>query len=219
MKKGKKMEENQEVSIEIPEESQQAFMEIVDLTDAFCREHLNEDYRQFCIDMAIELCQINVPINKGRPVSWASGIVHALGFVNFLQDPTQSPHMTSSQIAEGFGVSQQTMQAKSKIIRDELDLIQLDPDWCLPALLENNPLVWMLDVNGFVMDIRAAPREAQEEAYRQGLIPYIPADRQEPESEPGTGVKIIEFPSGHKKSPVPESTQKPKDDGPTLFDE
>ena len=219
MRKGKKMEENQEVSIEIPEESQQAFMEIVDLTDAFCREHLNEGYRQFCYEMAIELCQINVPINKGRPDSWASGIVHALGFVNFLQDPTQSTHMTSSRIAEGFSVSQQTMQAKSKIIRDELDLIQLDPDWCLPALLENNPLVWMLEVNGIIMDIRAAPREAQEEAYRQGLIPYIPADRQEPESEPGTGVKIIEFPSGHKKSPVPESTQKPKDDGPTLFDE
>jgi hypothetical protein len=217
MKKGKKMEENQEVRINIPEECQRAFMEIVDLTDAFCREHLNEDSRQFCINMAIALCQIDVPINKGRPVSWASGIVHAIGFVNFLQDPTQSPHMTSARIAEGFGVSQQTMLTKSKIIRDELELIQLDPDWCLPALLENNPLVWMLEVNGFIIDIRMAPREAQEEAYRLGLIPYIPADQQEPNA--GARPKIIEFPSENKKSPEQEPAQKQKEDRHGLFDE
>jgi hypothetical protein len=102
--------------------------------------------------------------------------------------------MTSAQVAEGFGVSQGTMLAKSKTIRDELDLIQMDPDWCLPALLEHNPLVWMLKVNGFIMDIRMAPREAQEEAYRQGLIPFIPADRQKPEPPPRTETKIIKFP-------------------------
>jgi hypothetical protein len=35
----------------------------------------------------------------------------------------------------------------------------------------------MLEVNGFLMDIRMAPREAQVAAYERGLIPYIPADR------------------------------------------
>ena len=43
--------------------------------------------------------------------------------------------------------------------------------------MDDNPLVWMLEVNGFVMDIRTAPREAQVAAYENGLIPYIPADR------------------------------------------
>ncbi|MCK4283231.1 MAG: plasmid pRiA4b ORF-3 family protein, partial [Candidatus Brocadiae bacterium] len=69
------------------------------------------------------------------------------------------------------------MMAKSRIIRDELDLMQLDPDWCLPALLKDNPLVWMLEVNGFLIDIRMVPREAQVVAYEKGLIPYVPADR------------------------------------------
>jgi hypothetical protein len=32
----------------------------------------------------------------------------------------------------------------------------------------------MLSVNGVIMDIRDAPRGAQEEALRRGLIPYIP---------------------------------------------
>jgi hypothetical protein len=53
----------------------------------------------------------------------------------------------------------------------------LDPDWTLPSRLDKNPLVWMLNVNGLLMDIRSAPREAQEVAFENGLIPYIPADR------------------------------------------
>ena len=59
-----------------------------------------------------------------------------------------------------------------------LGMHQLDPDWSLPSRLEENPLVWMLKVNGFMMDIRSAPREAQEVAFKKGLIPYIPVDRQ-----------------------------------------
>jgi hypothetical protein len=30
-------------------------------------------------------------------------------------------------------------------------------------------------VNGLIVDIRDAPREAQEEALRLGLIPYLPS--------------------------------------------
>ncbi len=177
-------------------ELQPALEEIVDLTYEFCREHLNEEYRRLCAEMAIELAEIEAPINKGRPASWASGIVHALGFVNFLHDRSQSPHMTSPEIAKGFGVSQGTMQSKSKIIRDELELTPFDPDWCLEALLEDNPLVWMLDIDGLAVDIRMAPREAQEQAYLQGLIPYIPADREQPRPQPDSGTRIIQFPSG-----------------------
>jgi hypothetical protein len=110
------------------------------------------------------------------------------------------------------------MQTKSRVIRDELDLMQMDPDWCLPALLKDNPLVWMLEVNGLVMDIRTAPRGAQEEAYRLGLIPFIPADEPEPDLQPDSGAEIIQFPSGQNRPCEAESPQKPKDDGPTLFD-
>ena len=40
-------------------------------------------------------------------------------------------------------------------------------------------MVWMLQVNGFMVDVRHAPSEMQEIAFNKGLIPYIPADRQE----------------------------------------
>jgi len=201
------------------EEVRQTLTKIIELTDMFCEKYLNEDYRQLCEEMAIEIYEAGVPINTGRPASWASGIVHALGWVNFLQDPAQPPHMSSTQLVEGLGVSQGTMLAKSKIIRDELDLIQLDPDWCTPAMLRDNPLVWMLGVNGFIMDIRLAPRQVQQEAYRLGLIPFIPADEQESELESGTGPKIIKFPAGQNETSRARSLRRQQDDGPDLFEE
>ena len=49
-----------------------------------------------------------------------------------------------------------------------------DTKWTLPSRMESNPLVWMIPVNGLVIDVRHCPREIQEEAYRKGLIPYLP---------------------------------------------
>jgi len=206
------------VGTNIPDEFQEAFAAVVELTDAFCEQYLDEDYRQLCEEMAMVIYIRELPSQRDRPAGWASAIVHALGWVNFLQDPGLSPHMTSAQVADGFGVSQGTMTAKSKIIRDELDLIQLDPDWCTPAMLEDNPLVWMLEVNGFVMDIRSAPRGAQEEAYRLGLIPFIPADKEKPEPQSDAEAKVIKFPAGQEETAGQKSVRKPTDDGPGLFE-
>jgi hypothetical protein len=44
-------------------------------------------------------------------------------------------------------------------------------------LAEKNPLMWMVEVNGLLVDLRDMPREVQEIAFEDGLIPYIPADR------------------------------------------
>jgi hypothetical protein len=223
MRKRKKTKDSKkqgkEILAQTYDESWKAADRIVELTNTFCLNHLNEDYRELCEDMIASLLDIGLPLEKGKPAGWASGIVYALGRVNFLQDPSQSPHTTSAQIAEGFGVSQATMMAKAGIIRDKLDLIRLDPAWCIPVMLEHNPLVWMLKVNGVIMDIRTAPREAQEEAYRLGLIPCIPADKQEPKPQPDSQAKIVQFPAGQNDTPRPESARKPKDVGPTLFKE
>lgn len=202
----------------VPKRSRQLFEQIVELIDTFCDAHLNEDYKELCEEMAGAICRTRMPMSGSKPASWASGIVHAVGWVNFLHDPNRSPHITPAQLAEGFGVSQGTMMAKSRIIRDKLDITTLDPDWCTPAMLADNPLVWMFDVGGFVIDIRDTPRQVQEEAYRQGLIPFIPADKQEPEPESGAGIKIIEFPSKQSETSKPKLVHKLKDDGPNLFD-
>ncbi len=197
-----------------------AAQRIAKLTKAFCLNKLNEEYSELCEDMTWVAYNEGLPLEKGRLVSWASGIVHAIGVVNFLHDPSQSPHMSSAQLAEGFGVSQQTMQTKSKIIRDKLEIMQLDPDWCLPSLLDDNPLVWMLEVDGLVIDARTAPIEFQQEAYRLGLIPYIPGEDSydEPEQQSGSGARIIEFPSKRNNTPASQPASRIKDEGPGLFE-
>ncbi|HLB74446.1 MAG TPA: DUF6398 domain-containing protein [Sedimentisphaerales bacterium] len=193
---------------------------IADLTDAFCDAHLNVEYRELCRDVIDALLDIDFPLDQGSVAGWAGGIVHALGRVNFLHDPSTSPHKTPGEVAEGFGISHGTMTAKSKLIRDALDMVPFDPDWCISAMLEDNPLVWMLEVDGLMIDVRVMPREVQEEAYRLGLIPYIPVDRGEPpsKSDGGTGATIIEFPSNRNKTPGLESRDEPKENTPGLFD-
>ncbi|MBL8878362.1 MAG: hypothetical protein JNG88_04510 [Phycisphaerales bacterium] len=145
--------------------------------DAFGDTYLNDDYKELCRKMAKIICTTDSPVNSGKLAGWAAGVVHALGRVNFLTDPGTTPHLRSEEIARGFGVSMATMHAKARVLRESLGLMPFHPDWCLPALLEKNPLVWMLKVNGMIVDIRGTPREAQEVAYEKGLIPYIPADR------------------------------------------
>ena len=205
---------------DIPEEFHDAFATIVELTDSFCRQRLDENYRELAGHMALEVCCERSPINvnKGRPKSWAAGIVHALGMVNFLHDDSFQPYMSSADLAKGLGVSQGTMTGKSKIIRDVLDIMPMDPRWCLPELLERNPLVWMLEINGFIMDMRAAPLDLQRQAYQQGLIPYIPAE-QEPEPKEAHEAKILKFPAPqNNNAEKPQPEEEPKDDNQlTLF--
>jgi hypothetical protein len=47
----------------------------------------------------------------------------------------------------------------------------------LPSRVDRNPMIWILKVNGYMVDIRSMPREVQVIAFEKGLIPYIPADR------------------------------------------
>jgi hypothetical protein len=164
------------------EEKDEVLRVITGLTDQFCKEHLNDEYEALCRKLAEKLARKRPsPLLHGRPETWASGIVRTIGWVNFLGDPSQTPHMKMTDIDEGLGVSQASGSAKSKTIRDLLRIRPFDPEWTLPSRMEDNPLVWMLNVNGLLMDVRHAPREVQEIAFQKGLIPYIPADRQQRE--------------------------------------
>lgn len=152
--------------------------EVVKLTDAVCSKFLNEEYAQLCRKLAEALARKRPsPLLSGRLETWASGIVRTIGWVNFLHDPSQTPHMALSSIDEAFGIGESTGAAKLKTIRTMLRIRQFDPKWTLPSKMDDNPMVWTLEVNGFLMDIRSASRELQEVAFQKGLIPYIPADR------------------------------------------
>ena len=53
----------------------------------------------------------------------------------------------------------------------------MSPAWTLPSRLADNPLVWVLEIDGLVIDIRLAPPELQQLAYEKGLIPFLPTGK------------------------------------------
>ena len=158
---------------------QATYEAITSLTDAFCREHLNEDYAELARRMTAALSRKRPsPLTSGQPRTWACGIVYVLGQINFLTDPSTQPYMTTADLCARFGVGQSTASAKARVISQALDTSRLNPEWSLPSLVDQNPLVWLAEVNGVLVDLRDMPREVQEIAFEKGLIPSIPADRE-----------------------------------------
>jgi hypothetical protein len=151
---------------------------VVVLTSAFCRDHLNDEYSDLARAMAAALCRKRPsPLVSGRPRTWACGIIYLLGQLNFLSDKSNQPYMTMAEVCAAFGVGQSTASAKARIISDALRTHRMDPTWMLRSFIDKNPLVWMAEVNGVLVDLRDMPREVQVIAYEKGIIPYIPADQ------------------------------------------
>jgi Domain of unknown function (DUF6398) len=156
------------------------YEKIVGLTDDVCDRHLNSEYRALARAMTGALCRKRPsPLASGQPRTWACGILYVLGRINFLGDPSFSPHMTTAVLCAAFEVGESTVHAKARAIEKALGTHPFDPQWTLPSLAGKNPLVWMAEVNGLLVDLRDMPREVQEIAFEDGMIPYIPADRKE----------------------------------------
>ena len=162
----------------VPKAMQEVFDKIVAITDEVAEKNLNDEYAQTIRYATAALCRKRPsPLLKGRVKSWACGITYAIGFVNFLFDRSQDPFMSAADLCAAFGVSKSTGGNKSKEVRDILKTFQRDPNWCLPSEMDNNPMAWLISVNGFMIDARNAPRQIQELAYKKGMIPYIPDDK------------------------------------------
>src|SRR5438067_11064940 len=153
---------------------------IVGLTDDVCDRLLNSEYRDLARAMAAALCRKRPsPLTSGQARTWAGGIVYVLGSINFLSDRSFPPYMTTADLCAAFGIGESTAHAKARVIEKTLRIGPIDPKWALPSLIARNPLVWMAEVNGLLVDLRMMPREIQEAAFAKGIIPYIPADGQD----------------------------------------
>jgi hypothetical protein len=162
----------------VPKAMQSTYTAVTELTDTFCRQHLNDEYAALCRTAAAALARKRPsPLLRGRLEIWACAIVYALGTINFLFDRSQKPYMSAEDICAVFGVSKSSGANKAKLVRNTLDMSQFDATWFLPSRLAESPIAWLIEVNGLIVDARYIPRKLQEIAYRKGLIPYIPADR------------------------------------------
>ncbi len=162
----------------IPKPMQATYDAVVALTDAFCRDHLNNEYRDLARAMTAALCRKRPsPLSAGQLRTWACGIIHVLGRLNFLSDKASKPYMTMAAVSAAFGVGESTASAKAKVISDALHTNRMDPTWMLKSIVDRNPMVWTAQVNGMLVDLREMPREVQVIACEKGMIPYVPADR------------------------------------------
>ena len=162
----------------VPKAMPAKYMEIAGIIEAFCDEKMNAEYKELCLKALAKLCRKRPsPLASGKAHTWACGIVYAIGQNNFIFDKSQPISMTAGEIAGGFGLSKNTAGGKASEVRKLLNLSYSNHEFVLQEILKDSPMVWMLSVNGFYVDIRNMPREVQEQAFNKGLIPYIPADR------------------------------------------
>lgn len=165
------------VSTAVPKTLRAAYGAITALTDAVCRDHLDAEYGALARRMTAALCRKRPsPLGSGQARTWACGIVYTLGQINFLTDPSTSPFMTTADLCKAFGVGQSTASAKARVISQAIDTGRLNAEWSLKGLIDQNPLIWMAQVNGILVDLRDMPRPVQQAAFEAGMIPYIPGD-------------------------------------------
>src|SRR5262249_8494244 len=91
----------------------EAVQVVIGLIDQFCKEHLNEEYAVLGRKLAEKLGRKRPsPLLHGSPNAWASGIVRAVGGVNFLHDKSQTPYMRATDIDHYLGTSPSSGAAK-----------------------------------------------------------------------------------------------------------
>lgn len=61
---------------------------------------------------------------------------------------------------------------------DSLHIGLMDPEFSRRDSIERNPMVWLLQVDGLLVDARDLPEALQVELCRRGLIPFVPPPRQ-----------------------------------------
>jgi hypothetical protein len=161
--------------LRIPTSLRPQVEQILQITDAFCAKHLDGEYAVLCRKLTGRLARKRPsPLARGDLRIWAAAVVATVGYVNFLYDPAQSPHLSADQLSELLGVRKTTMANKSKLIRDLLGIERMEVELCRREVLAQHPLARLVEANGLLVDIWSMPPEIQAEARRRGLVLDVP---------------------------------------------
>jgi hypothetical protein len=142
--------------------------QVITLTDAVCAELLYEEYAGFARHVVAKLARKrSSPLQSGRAVTWAGGVIYALGQVNFLFDRSSEPYV-SHDLAEAFGLSKSTLGQKARQVRDMLKMTWGTPEFLRAEQVDGSQMILFIEVNGIPLDARCLPLEIQVEAYLKG---------------------------------------------------
>ena len=168
----------------VPKAMQEKYDSIAPLISEFCAKYLSEEYLALCLRLLEKLCRKRPsPLLGGRKNTWGAAVAYAIAANNFIFDKANPHHMTAEQIADEFDLAASTVGNKAAEIRRMFTMHYANAEWCLPSSLKDNTAVWMLSVNGFMVDIRDMSLDIQRIAFRKGLIPYVPGESRD-DAEP-----------------------------------
>ena len=161
-------------STKVPKGWEEFYAALTGETERFCTKYLNQEYADLARYAIAALCRKRPsPLASGNSQTWACAVLYALGQVNFLSDKSMKPYMAMSDLCGHFGIASSTGGNKAKLVRKALSMHQFDHNWTLPSRLADSSLVWMISVDGYVVDARGLPLAIQEVAVRKGLIPSV----------------------------------------------
>ena len=162
----------------VPKAMQAKYDELASIIEPYCDEYLNDEYKTLCLHAVEKLCRKRPsPLLSGRARTWAAGIIYAVAQNNWIFDKSRPIHMTAEELVEPLGVAKTTASSKAAEIRKMLKIDHFNSEWVLASDVEDNPMLWYVEVNGLPVDARMLPLEAQIYCAERGLIPYVPALR------------------------------------------
>ncbi|PWR73436.1 DUF6398 domain-containing protein [Methanospirillum stamsii] len=125
----------------IPKANREWFITITDMIDTFCDERLDDEYADICRYVAGKLARKrDCQVSRGKITIWASGIIYAVGQINFLFDKSFEPYQSASDICKYFGTSKSTVSQKAQMIRDLIGMGgHWDPEYSTSRMMKKNP--------------------------------------------------------------------------------
>ena len=121
---------------------------VVAVTDAVCAEHLDAVYADLCRRLVGKLARKRPsPLTRGDLTIWAASVIYCLGQVNFIFDPSQSPHASADELSAWLGVKKSTMANKARMIRESAGVSDFNAEFLRPDAMESVGLVWLVQVD------------------------------------------------------------------------
>ena len=102
--------------------------------------------------------------------------------------------MTADHLSAAFGVAKSTMSSKARQVRDHLRISHFSPEFQRADVAAQNPLAWIIDVNGLAVDARHVPPDIQAEAFHA-------AEQRARQGSPIIGVGCLPFPDAARPAP------------------
>ena len=137
---------------------------ITELATSFCVQKLNEEYFELAEKVIGKLSRKRPsPLLRGKEEIWAAGVVHAIGYVNFLYDKSFEPYTTFDELNEYFGTKKSSVGNKAAEIRKMFKMNRLSNfDFMTDSRKEDHPVYNTVMVDGFIVPVSSIPEE-----YRQ----------------------------------------------------